>query len=596
MRGSQASGNRHRTTDHPEDLPDPGRRLAIMLGGAALAAGALGWRLYDWHVNQGTALAARGASELLARRELRPRRGNIYDTSGDVLAIERSASRVVADPSVVHQNSKPFDVANQLSAALSIDPITLANAISDPRSRYALLARGVVDQEQQQLLQAIKSDDLPGIRLEPDRLRMYPNGQLGAHVLGFVGEQANRPGDIIGQAGVEAHYDDLLSGRPGLSTSDRDRRGRPIPIGRYDLLPARHGSHLTLTIDRTVQYIAEEELEVALDRFNAESGSVVVLNPRTGAITAMANLPTYDPARVHEYQSFGPEFANRATSHIYEPGSTFKLVTMAAGLESGTVTPDSTHNLPGQLNYFGEEFKNWDEKTYPDQTMTSVLRHSSNTGAIYVADQMGTAVFYDFVERFGFGAPTGVDLSGEVSGIVRGRGDPGWFLPDLAANSFGHGIGVTPLQVASAIGGIANDGVIMRPHVVRAVGHSDGKSGFVKPQHVREVISAHTAHTLIQMMESAAASLPSDPAAVPGYRTAGKTGTAEIPVGGRFQADQSVASYVGFGPLENPRVLALVAINKPQKGFFGAHVAAPTFKRIVSRIFSYMKIPARGDA
>jgi cell division protein FtsI/penicillin-binding protein 2 len=564
-----------------------------MLGGAVAGAGILGWRLYDWHVNQSADLAAQGAGTLLARTELYPRRGSIYDTTGDVLAIERSASRVVADPSVVHQESGAFQVANRLNEILTLDPISLANAVSNPRSRYALLARGVRDEQRAVVRQAVAAGELPGIWLEPDRLRMYPNGELGAHVLGFVGEQADRPGETMGQAGIEARYDDLLAGSPGLRSSDLDRQGRRIPIGRHDLLPARHGSHLTLTLDRTIQYIVEEELEIALERFSAESGSVVILNPQTGAILALANLPTYDPARVHEYQSFGPEFANRATSHIYEPGSTFKLITMAAGLETGAITPESTHNFPGEMRYFGEDFKNWDERTYPNQSMTSVLRHSSNTGAIFVADEIGADRFYTFVEKFGFGNMTGVDLSGEVDGIVRRRGDGGWFLPDLAANSFGHGIGVTPLQIASAIGAIANQGVLMRPHVVRAVAHADGESGFVQPQQVRRVISAETAQQLIQMMESAEAGIADNSARVPGYRTAGKTGTAEVPVGGRFSKDLSIASYVGFGPLENPQVLALVVVNHPQEGFFGSYVASPTFQRIMTRVFSYMKIPAR---
>ncbi len=564
-----------------------------MLGGAALGAGVLGWRLYDWHVNQAADLAARGAGELLARTELHPRRGTIYDISGDVLAIERSATRVVADPRVVHEESAPFDVANRLGDILSLDPIPLANAISNPRSRYALLATGLVDGTQRRLRDAVAADELPGIRLEPDRVRVYPNGRLGAHVLGFLGERVDRPGDIVGQAGVEAHYDDLLSGSPGLRTSDLDRLGREIPIGRHNLLPARHGSHLTLTLNRTIQHIVEEELEVAVDRFSAASGSVIMLDPRTGAILALANVPDFDPARVHEYQSFGPEFANRALSHIYEPGSTFKLVTMAAGLDSKAVTPESTHDLPGTLRYFGEEFKNWDLQTYPEQNMTSVLRHSSNTGAIFVADRTGADRFYAYVEKFGFGDVTGVDLSGEVPGILRRRGDQAWFPADLAANSFGHGIGVTALQLAAAIGAIANDGTLMRPHIVRAVEHPDGRRGFVQPQEVRQVISPETSRRLIQMIESAESGILNNPATVAGYRTAGKTGTAEIPLGGRFQSDLSIASYAGFGPLEDPHVLTLVVINRPQKGFFGAFVASPTFQRIMTRVFSYLRIPAR---
>ena len=564
-----------------------------MLGGAALGSGVLGWRLYDWHVNQAADLAARGAGELLARTELHPRRGTIYDISGDVLAIERSASRVVADPSVVHEERSAFDVANRLGDILSLDPIPLANAISNPRSRYALLATGVVDGTQRQLRDAVAADELPGIRLEPDRVRVYPNGRLGAHVLGFLGERVDRPGDIVGQAGVEAHYDDLLSGSPGLRTSDLDRLGREIPIGRHNLLPARHGSHLTLTLNRTIQHIVEEELEIAVERFSAASGSVIMLDPRTGAIVALANLPDYDPARVHEYQSFGPEFANRALSHIYEPGSTFKLVTMAAGLDSKAVTPTSTHDLPGTIRYFGEEFKNWDLQTYPEQNMTSVLRHSSNTGAIFVADKTGADRFYTYLDKFGFGELTGVDTSGEVPGILRRRGDRAWFQADLAANSFGHGIGVTALQIAAAIGTIANDGTLMRPHIVRSVEHPDGRQGFVQPQEVRQVISPETSRQLIQMVESAEGAIVNNPALIPGYRTAGKTGTAEIPLGGRFQSDLSVASYVGFGPLEDPRVLTLVVINRPQKGFFGAFVASPTFQRIMTRVFSYLRVPAR---
>ncbi len=565
----------------------------MMLGGAALGAGVLGWRLYDWHVNQSAVLAARGAGELLARTELHPRRGTIFDISGDVLAIERSATRVVADPSVVHEESAPFDVANRLGDILSLDPIPIANAISNPRSRYALLARGMLDDTQRRLRQAVADGELPGIRLEPDRVRMYPNGRLGAHVLGFLGERADRPGDVIGQAGVEAHYDDLLSGSPGLRTSDLDRLGREIPIGRHNLLPARHGSHLTLTLNRTIQHIVEEELEVAVERFSAASGSVVMIDPRTGAILALANVPDYDPARVHEYQSFGPEFANRALSHVYEPGSTFKLVTMAAGLDSKAITPESTHDLPGTLRYFGEEFKNWDLQTYPDQNMTSVLRHSSNTGAIFVADKTGPDRYYSYIEKFGFGEPTGVDLSGEVPGIVRRRGDRGWFQADLAANSFGHGIGATALQIAAAIGAVANEGVLMRPHIVRAVEHPDGRRGFVQPQEVRRVVSAESARTLMQMMESAEGGIVNNPATVDGYRTAGKTGTSEIPVGGRFQSDLSIASYVGFGPLEDPQLLTLVVINRPQEGYFGAFVASPTFQRIMTRVFSYLRIPAR---
>lgn len=573
--------------------PDPSRRLVVMLGGALAAAGVLGWRLFDWHVQQSAELSARGASSLLARSEISPRRGSILDRDDDVLAISRGAVRVVADPLAIHESSDPFEIADRLSGILNLDPASVAERLGNPNLRYSEIARGLVDELARTIAEAIQDGQLPGIRLDPDRVRVYPNQELAAHVLGFVGEGDARPGEIVGQAGVEAWYNDVLGGQSGLVSSDIDRLGRRIPIGRYALQPPRHGAHVSLSIDRTIQHIAEQELEAAIEQFGATAGTILITNPRTGEVLGLANRPTYDPGRVHTYREFGPEFANRACSLIYEPGSTFKLITMAAGLDVGAVRPETTHNLPGTVDYYGQEFKNWDERTYPEQTMVSVLQHSSNTGTIFVADTIGANTFYEYIERFGFGTRTGVDMAGEVPGIVRRRGDQGWFLPDLASNSFGQGISVTPLQLATAVGAIANDGVMMRPHVAHAVTHADGRQGAIESQPIRRVISRETAQTLIKMMEAAESGVLQNLARVPGYRTAGKTGTSEIASSGRFLEDTSIASYVGFGPLELPRVLTLVIVERPQAAFFGAHVASPTFSRVMSRVFAHLRVPPR---
>ncbi len=564
-----------------------------MLGGALAAAGVLGWRLFDWHVQQSAELSARGASSLLARSEISPRRGSILDRDDDVLAISRGAVRVVADPLAIHESSDPFEIADRLSGILNLDPASVAERLGNPNLRYSEIARGLVDELARTIAEAIQDGQLPGIRLDPDRVRVYPNQELAAHVLGFVGEGDARPGEIVGQAGVEAWYNDVLGGQSGLVSSDIDRLGRRIPIGRYALQPPRHGAHVSLSIDRTIQHIAEQELEAAIEQFGATAGTILITNPRTGEVLGLANRPTYDPGRVHTYREFGPEFANRACSLIYEPGSTFKLITMAAGLDVGAVRPETTHNLPGTVDYYGQEFKNWDERTYPEQTMVSVLQHSSNTGTIFVADTIGANTFYEYIERFGFGTRTGVDMAGEVPGIVRRRGDQGWFLPDLASNSFGQGISVTPLQLATAVGAIANDGVMMRPHVAHAVTHADGRQGAIESQPIRRVISRETAQTLIKMMEAAESGVLQNLARVPGYRTAGKTGTSEIASSGRFLEDTSIASYVGFGPLELPRVLTLVIVERPQAAFFGAHVASPTFSRVMSRVFAHLRVPPR---
>ena len=584
--------NRHSSTDRSEP-PDPSRRLVVMLGGAVAAASVLGWRLFDWHVQQSAELSARGASALLTRSEINPRRGSILDRDDDVLAISRGAVRVVADPLAIHESSDPFEVADRLSGLLDLDTASVAERLGNPKLRYAEVARGLIGDPARAVDEAIQEGQLPGVRLDPDRVRVYPNQELAAHVLGFVGEGAARPGDVVGQAGVEAWYNDVLGGQSGLVSSDIDRLGRRIPIGRFALQPPRHGAHVSLSIDRTIQHIAEQELEAALEQFGATAGTILITNPRTGELLGLANRPTYDPGRVHSYREFGPEFANRACSLIYEPGSTFKLVTMAAGLDVGAVRPETIHNLPGTVNYFGQEFKNWDERTYPSQTMVSVLQHSSNTGTIFVADTIGANTFYEYINRFGFGTRTGIDLAGEVPGIVRRRGDQGWYLPDLASNSFGQGISVTPLQLATAVGAIANDGVMMRPHVARAVTHADGRRETIESQPIRRVLSRETAQTLIKMMEAAESGVLDNLARVPGYRTAGKTGTSEIASSGRFLEDTSIASYVGFGPLELPGVLALIVIERPQSAFFGAHVASPTFARVMSRVFAHLRVPPR---
>ncbi|MBM4435940.1 MAG: penicillin-binding protein 2 [Actinobacteria bacterium] len=574
-------------------LPDPSRRLALLLVGAATASVALGLRLYDWHVRQAVELVRQGSAALLGRTEITPRRGTIYDRTGDVLALTRRAYAVGARPAEIVEAQAVFSVANRLGGLLGLSPALLAQRIGDPKQTYAKVLGHVNPKVGDAVAAAIKAGELPGIELAPDHTRLYPNQGLAAHALGFMAESPESNGLSVGRAGVEAYYDRDLGGKSGLVRSDRDRHGRRIPVGRYELVPPKHGSHLVLSIDRTIQHIAEQELDFAINRFSAEKGNVILTNPFSGEILAMANRPTYVPGLVATYPNVGPEFENRVTHHDYEPGSTFKLITMAAGLDAGAITPETTHNLPGEYEAYGQEFRNWDGVTYPNQNMVDVLLHSSNIGAIFVADRVGANRFYDYVAKFGFGALTGVDLTGELSGIVRRRGDRGWFLPDLAANSFGQGISCTPLQLAMAVGAIANGGLMLRPRMARAIIDPDGRRTTFEPETVRRVISGATAATLTRMMTLAEAGADDNLALLPGYRTAGKTDTAEIPLGGKFQPDVTNASYVGFGPLELPTVLCLVTIEKPQVAIFGSQVASPTFRRIMERVFGYLKTPAQ---
>ena len=324
--------------------------MVLMLTAAIASAGVIGYRLYDWHVTQATKLS-KGTSAFLTRHEIDPRRGTILDRSGDVLAISRGTTRVIADPKKVNEETKEkeeasiFTVARQLADLLNLDAGTIVEKLGNPEARYAEIAREVLDEPAARIQRAINSKDennkLYGIRLEADKKRVYPNQELAAHVLGFVGESAARPNDVVGQAGIEAYYDDHLGGQPGLVSSDIDKDGRRIPIGRHSMQQPRHGSDITLAIDRTIQHIIEQELTTALKKYDAVAGSILVTNPTTGEVLGLANRPTYDPGLIHQYP-LGPELKNRVSGSMYEPGSTFKLITMAAALHENIITPDST--------------------------------------------------------------------------------------------------------------------------------------------------------------------------------------------------------------------------------------------------------------
>ena len=547
-------------------------------------AALIGQRLVKWQVVESAGLAANASLQQRSEELLTARRGEIASSDGAIMALSQPVHKVTAAPDVM----AGFDagaIADRLSTILGGDPDPMKLKVGDPSRRYAVIADAVQPARSDLIRQGIESGELPGIALEPTTRRVYPNGSLASHVVGFVN------GEGIGQAGVEAFYDEELTGKPGFLIRDQDPLGRNIPVGRYDPLPPQAGVNLTLTIERRVQHIAEQELEGALARVGATGGTILITDPRNGDILAMANRPTFNPARLDEYAFIGPSFLNPAISLVFDPGSTFKIMTMAAGLDAGVISPQSTHNLPNKYKYWGLEFRNWDDRTYPNQTMTGVLANSTNTGAIYVADRLGVDKFYAYVRAFGFGKNTGVDVAGEVPGFLKTRGHPAWYPSDLAANSFGQSISVTPLQIAAAFGAIANGGKLVKPRVVKRRAYQSGQTVEVQPETVAQVVRADTAKVLMEMMYDAEHAVPANLALSEKYSTIGKTGTAEIPASGGILPDQTIASYIGFGPIEAPRVLILVKIDRPQKGTWGSAVASPVFRSLVDRIFSHLRIP-----
>jgi len=543
--------------------------MAILSAGALILVG----QLVRWQVLEHETFLALAEEEHQAEATIRPHRGAIYDRNGFLMAADTFQYAVSASPPMI---ADPYAAADRLFPLLGMGRDETLSALTSDAA-WVPLTRGVPPS----LGETILEWDITGIQVESHSKRVYPGGAIGAHLLGFVNDNDN------GFYGIEGYYDSMLNGAPGLRQGERDPFGSSIPIGPARYIPPRDGKSLVLTIDRTAQYIVERELADAIARYQAESGTVVVIDPKTGAVLAMASWPTYDPNRFAETDQM--LFPNPAVSEQYEPGSVFKVVTMAAGLDSGVIAPETTIYDGGMIEVGGRTIYNWDRQSHGVVDMTTVLGKSLNVGAAQVAVTLGKERFYTYVRRFGFGRTTEVDLDSEGPGTLKTPGDPDWHESDLGTNSFGQGIAVTPLQMAVAMVAIANDGLLLKPYVVQQFIEGE-RVVSVKPTVVRRVILAQTAQTLTDMLV-AAVNQETKLAQVPGYRVAGKTGTAQIPVPGGYHPNLTVASFAGYLPADEPALVILVVIHKPQTSPWGGQVAAPVFARIAQQLVVLFDLP-----
>lgn len=488
------------------------------------------------------------------------RRGWIYDRNGFVLAADEPRYMILYD----RNGGDPDRAARDLTPVIGLTPEKFREMIGSGLVQTRL-ARDLPSEAGKR----VRALEITGVTAQAYWKRIYPENTLAAHVLGFVNE------DRTGYYGLEGQYNGWLNGTAIES----------------DIPDVRPGADLVLTLDRTAQAIAEEELARGLQDTGATSGSIIVMNPRSGEILAMASAPTFNPNQYADLAKADTnQFINPAVSSNFEPGSTFKIFTMAAALDLGLVTPETIYNDTAYIEIGGQVIWNWDRAAHGETDMVGLLARSLNVGAATLAMQLGQQNFYRYVRAFGIGRPTGVDLQAEAAGQLRTRdADPGnWSESDLGTNSFGQGVSATPIQMIAAVAAVANDGVLVQPHLVKQIVKGVNATA-AKTVQVGRPISAKTAHTLTDMLVQVVdREVPF--ARVPGYRVAGKTGTAQIPVPGGYDDPWTIASFIGYAPAGNPQLIIMVKLDRPTLSPYGSETAAPVFQKLATRLFAVLDI------
>jgi cell division protein FtsI/penicillin-binding protein 2 len=441
-----------------------------------------------------------------------------------------------------------------------------------------------------ELYNFLSEQQLTGIKIEETTSRVYPEKTLAAHALGYVGWLEDKK---VGRYGVEGNFEQSLAGDLGFFSMEHDTTGQFIGVGSRQFEPATDGESIVLTLDRVIQSAIEDELKDGVTRYGAERGSVIVMDPRTGAIIGMATYPTYDPNYYYAISDAKVQL-NPIISDIFEPGSVLKPVIMSAAIEEGLVTPQTTFNDNGPVKVAKYTINTFDGQHHGVQTMTQVLEKSNNIGMVWVGQQLGAETMYDFLRRFGLGEKTGVELEGETQNTLKEPDQ--WNVATVATTSFGQGVALTPLQILNAINVIANDGTLMQPYIVSRRQPSNGEEEITVPTQVRRVISPGTAGDVSAMMVSVIENGVATLARVPGYYLAGKTGTAQVPDDkGAYSPDRKIISFVGFGPIDHPQFSILIKLDNPSGLSFASGTAAPMFKRISEKIINYLQIPPDYD-
>lgn len=551
--------------------------------------GAITLRLASLQLAQGSDFRVQADGQRTSVQTILPARGEI-----------KIADRFTGQPATVATSIEkplvyavPASMTDRAGEAKTLAPILgmseqeIMDKTSDMSKKYVPLKRQLTDEDKKK----IEELKLPGIAFDTETVRFYPEGSFLSQLLGFVGYKEDTK---TGLYGIEQAFNQYLSGTPGTLAQEGSASGAWIFGARRDNVPAQDGDTILLTIDKTIQFKAENVLKQAVVDNSADSGSVIIMDPKTGAVMAMATYPTFDPndyAKVDDPSVYN----NQTTMGAYEPGSIFKAVTLAAAINEGKIGANTTYTDTGEVSVDGYTIKNSDNKAHGVQTMTQALEESLNTGMIYAKSTIGNKKFYEYVEKFGFGKKTGIEVNeskGDISNLT-GNIDVNY---DTA--SFGQGINITPLQMLQAYGAMANGGKMMKPYVVNARITGDGKVQDTQPQEVGQPITVQTASTISAMLVNVVENGHGKKAKVPGYYVAGKTGTAQVPLkdGKGYDPSNNIGSFAGYAPVEDPRFVMLVRINHPRNVSFAETTAAPAFGTMAQFLLQYFNVaPTRLD-
>lgn len=561
------------------------KRIATLFFLFTLGFFLLGGRVFWLQFIQGAELSEKALQNRTRDTTLKAKRGIIYDRNGTELAISISADSIYVVPAEVKQSKKATDTAHQLAEILEMDELKVYERITK-NSDWEWVKRQI-DQEKSA---KIRKMDLPGIGILEENRRYYPKKTLACHILGISGIENT------GLEGIDFFYNDLVGGTPGQLIIEHDGVNRPIPEATHQYIPPVEGANLILTLDETIQYITERELDKVFKERKAKRAAAIVMDPKTGEILAMTSRDNFDPNQYGDYPDANRR--NFAINDAYEPGSTMKITTAAMALEEKTVNANSTFYCPGHIKVGRETITCPNSKAHGSQTFAQIVENSCNVGFVQVGLALGVDKYYHYLNAFGFGKKTGIDLPGEASGIIVPQKRAAQAQIDLASMAMGQANAVTAIQLTTAVAAVANEGKLMKPHLVKEITDKDGKViKKFEPKVVNRVVSPQTAKELCHILEGEVTNGTGKNAYIEGYRSAGKTGTAEkIKAGGGYMKDEYIASFVGFAPADDPELVCIVVVDAPQGyPYYGGWVAAPAFKAIMEDSLRYRGVALRDE-